>query len=190
LQKIQTFKRYQFSDDGVSPRSIPSLEGGQSQVTGNEHNEFGLTSVDKTNRLRMMAKRMKKIELAKNDLPRGVNYGPNNAKIGIMGFGSTLGPIMESMEQLDNKGIAVRFHQIRTIYPLLSEDLIDFSDSLDKIFVVENNYQGQLARMVRSAIGRNERIESITKFDGTSFKPREITNAIVSSVRGKMELGV
>ena len=190
LERIQTYKRYQFSEDGISPRSIPSLEGGQSQVTGNEHNEYGLTSVDTTNRLRMMSKRMKKVELAKSELPRGNNYGRKDAKIGIIGFGSTLGPILESMEQLKSKNIGVRFQQIRTIFPLLVEDLIEFSDPLDKIFVVENNYQGQLAKMIRSALGRNERIESITKFDGTSFKPREITNAISTSVQGKLELGV
>lgn len=190
LEKIQTYKRYQFSEDGISPRSVPSLEGGQSQVTGNEHNEYGLTSVDTTNRLRMMSKRMKKVELAKNELPRGNNFGRKDAKIGIIGFGSTLGPILESMEQLKSKNIGVRFQQIRTIFPLLVEDLIEFSDPLDKIFVVENNYQGQLAKMIRSALGRNERIESITKFDGTSFKPREITNAISTSIQGKLEMGV
>jgi 2-oxoglutarate/2-oxoacid ferredoxin oxidoreductase subunit alpha len=187
---VQTYKRYQFTEDGVSPRSIPSMEGGQSQVTGNEHNEFGITSVDKTNRLRMMSKRMKKIELAKNDLPRGNNFGPKDAKIGIIGFGSTFGPITESMEQLQNSQLSVRFHQIKTIYPLLIEDLKQFSDPLDRIFVIENNFQGQLANMIRSALVRNERVESITKFDGTSFKPREITNAIISSVKRRPELEI
>jgi 2-oxoglutarate ferredoxin oxidoreductase subunit alpha len=190
LANIQTYKRYQFTEDGVSPRSIPSLDGGQSQVTGNEHNEFGLTSVDRTNRLRMMSKRMKKVELAKNDLPKGNNFGVTDAKIGILGFGSTFGPIMESVEQLHDSEISVRFHQIRTIYPLLIEDLKQFSDPLEKIFVVENNFQGQLANMIRSALGGNERIESIIKFDGTSFKPREITQAIIASIRGTSKLEV
>jgi 2-oxoglutarate/2-oxoacid ferredoxin oxidoreductase subunit alpha len=190
LDKLATYKRYQFSEDGVSPRSIPSLEGGQSQVTGNEHNEFGITSVDKTNRLRMMSKRMKKVELAKSDLPKGNNFGPEEAKVGIIGFGSTFGPIMEAMKQLEQNQIGVRFHQIRTIFPILIEDLKQFSDPLERIFVVENNFQGQLANMIRSALGRNERIESITKFDGTSFKPREITQALVSALKGRSDLGV
>ena len=58
LSKMEVYKRYQFTDDGISLRTIPSQEGGQFQVTGNEHNEFGLVSIDKTNRLRMMRKRM------------------------------------------------------------------------------------------------------------------------------------
>jgi 2-oxoglutarate/2-oxoacid ferredoxin oxidoreductase subunit alpha len=186
LEKIDTYKRYQFTESGVSLRSIPSQQGGQSQVTGNEHNEFGMVSVDKTNRLRMMSKRMKKVELAKADLPRGVNYGSKDAKIGIIGFGSTFGPIMESLGDLSSRGVKVRFHQIRTIWPLLEDDLKQFTDPLEKIFVVENNFQGQVAAMIKSAIDRNSRINSITKFDGSSFKPKEITNAILSSMNLKI----
>ena len=190
IPRLETYKRYQFTEDGISPRSIPSLEGGQSQVTGNEHNEFGLVSVDKTNRLRMMSKRMKKVELAKNDLPKGINTGPKDAKIGIIGFGSTFGPIIEAMEKLKENQIPVRFHQIRTIYPLLIDDLKEFADPLERIFVVENNYQGQLSNMVKSVLARNERVESVTKFDGTSFKPIEIANAITSSINAKTSVTV
>ncbi|MHB1909462.1 MAG: 2-oxoacid:acceptor oxidoreductase subunit alpha [Nitrososphaerales archaeon] len=185
LSHLETYKRYQFSEDGVSWRSIPSQEGGQSQVTGNEHNEFGLVSVDKSNRLRMMTKRMKKVELAKADLPKGNNYGETHAKIGIIGFGSTFGPITESMKQLATAGIHVRYHQIRTIHPILVDDLKAFADPLERIFVVENNYSGQLANIVRSSLMRNERIENITKFDGNSFKPKEITNAIISTMQNR-----
>jgi 2-oxoglutarate/2-oxoacid ferredoxin oxidoreductase subunit alpha len=182
ISSIPVYKRYQFSEDGISPRSIPSMEGGQSQVTGNEHNEFGLVSVDKTNRLRMMAKRMKKVELAKNDLPRGRIFGSADAKIGIIGIGSTYGPIMESMAQLEKKGTKVKFHQLRTVFPMLEDDLSEFTGSLNRVFVVENNYQGQLAKMIRSMTPDNQKIVNITKFDGTSFKPMEITDAILSAM--------
>ncbi len=185
LSKLDIYKRYQFSENGVSPRSIPSQEGGQSHVTGNEHNEFGMVSVDKTNRLRMMSKRMKKLESARAELPRGVNVGETDAKIGIIGFGSTYGAIIESMEQLARRGISTRFHQVRTIYPLLGEDLNAFTDPLERIFVVENNYQGQLANMIKSILRRNERVESITKFDGSSFRPMEITGAITTAIQNK-----
>lgn len=186
ISKLPVYKRYQYSEDGISPRSIPSLEGGQSQVTGNEHNEFGLVSVDKTNRLRMMSKRMKKVDLAKSELPRGVNLGPIEAKIGIIGIGSTYGPITESMVQLEERGVKVKFHQLRTVFPLLEDDLNEFLDPLETVFVVENNYQGQLARMIKGISKDNSKIVNITKFDGTSFKPIEITNAILNSISKPM----
>ncbi len=183
LANFPVYKRYEFTEDGISWRSIPSEEGGQSQVTGNEHNEFGAVSTDRTNRLRMMRKRMMKLELAMKDLPKGNNFGPKGAKIGIIGFGSTFGPIIESMQQLAEKGVEVRFHQIRTIWPLLQDDLHDFIDRLDKVFIVENNYSGQLAGLIRSSLGESaEKIESVTKFDGSSFKPKEITGAVLSGI--------
>ena len=40
-------------------------------------------------------------------------------------------------------------------------------DQLDIVYVVENNYQGQLANLIRSSVGDSNRIESITKFDGS-----------------------
>lgn len=184
LGKMAVYKRYEFTSDGISWRSIPSQEGGESQVTGNEHNEFGAVSTDRINRLRMMRKRMTKLELAKRDLPKGNLFGPKDARVGIIGFGSTFGPIMESIEQLAEKRIPVRFHQIRTIWPLLEEDLRSFIDGLDRVFVVENNYSGQLASLIKRNIpDRADKIESITKFDGSSFKAREITGAVVSGTQ-------
>jgi len=186
LSKFSIYKRYEFTEDGISWRSIPSEEGGESQVTGNEHNEFGAVSTDRTNRLRMMRKRMAKLELAKQDLPKGNNFGPKTSKIGIIGFGSTYGPIVESMAQLAEKGVEVRFHQIRTIWPLLEDDLHDFIDRLDRVFIVENNYSGQLASLIIRSFGESsDKIESITKFDGSSFKPKEITGAILSGIDQK-----
>ncbi|MHB1868217.1 MAG: transketolase C-terminal domain-containing protein, partial [Nitrososphaerales archaeon] len=175
-------------DDGISLRTIPSQEGGQYQITGNEHNELGLVSVDKTNRLKMMHKRMNKLEVAKKDLPKGEVMGPKDAKIGIIGFGSTYGPIVESLQQLLDKGISVKFHQIRTIWPLLVDDLQEFIDKTDTIFVIESNYQGQLATLIRGAISDHAKIQSITKFDGSSFKPKEITSAISSFANQKVRV--
>ncbi len=186
LSKLEVYKRYEFTDDGVSPRSIPSQEGGQFQVTGNEHNEFGLVSVDKTNRLKMMRKRMLKLEVARKDLPKANIWGPNKAKIGIIGFGSSFGPIMESMKQLESDGHDAKFLQIKTIWPLLEDEIQAFLDLVDVVFVVENNYQGQLANLIRSAIGDSEKIQGITKFDGSSFKPIEITRAITSFLDSKV----
>jgi 2-oxoglutarate/2-oxoacid ferredoxin oxidoreductase subunit alpha len=187
LSRFPVYKRYEFTEDGISWRSFPSEEGGQSQVTGNEHNEFGAVSTDRTNRLRMMRKRMSKMELAKKDLPNGNNFGPKSAKIGIIGFGSTFGPIVESMVQLSDKGIEVRFHQIRTIWPLLEDDLHDFVDRLERVFVVENNYSGQLASLIGRSLGDSSgKIESITKFDGSSFKPKEIAGAIISEINTRV----
>jgi pyruvate ferredoxin oxidoreductase alpha subunit len=105
--------------------------------------------------------------------------GLKSARIGIVSFGSTFGAITEGMNQLAKRGVSVRFHQIRTIWPILADDLREFIDSVDTVFVIESNYQGQLASLIKGAVG-SEKIQSMTKFDGSSFKPIEITNAILT----------
>jgi len=135
-----------------------------------------------------MRKRMNKLEVAKKDLPKGEVIGSKDAKIGIIGFGSTYGPIVESIQQLSEKGIVVKFHQIRTIWPLLVDDLQEFIEKTDVVFVIESNYQGQLATLIRGAIDDNAKIQSITKFDGSSFKPKEITSAISSFADQKVSV--
>ncbi len=94
---------------------------------------------------------------------------------------------VESMVQLSDKGIEVRFHQIRTIWPLLEDDLHDFVDRLERVFVVENNYSGQLASLIGRSLGDSSgKIESITKFDGSSFKPKEIAGAIIPEINTRV----
>lgn len=188
LSKLETYKRYEITDDGVSLRSIPSQEAGMFQVTGNEHNEYGLVSVDTTNRLRMMHKRMAKLEFAKKDLPKGNTIGKSDSRVGVIGFGSTYGPIVESIRNLEEIGMSVKFHQIKCIWPLLEDDVQSFIDTVDSVFVVECNYQGQLANLLRASLGDSEKIHSITKFDGSSFKPMEITRAISSFAKFKGEV--
>ncbi len=91
------------------------------------------------------------------------------------------------MQQLTEKGIPVKFHQIRTIWPLLADDLHEFIDTVDTVFIIESNYQGQLAALIRGAIGDSSKLQGITKFDGSSFKPTEIANAISSFSNSKVD---
>ena len=89
------------------------------------------------------------------------------------------------MQQLSEKGMPVKFHQIRTICALLADDINEFFDTVDVVFVIESNYQGQLATLIRGAIGGSSKLQGITKFDGI-FKPVEITNAISSFATSKV----
>ena len=188
LSKLDVYKRYQFTEDGVSVRSIPSQKGGHFQVTGNEHNEFGSVSVDRTNRLKMMHKRMAKLEVAKKELPKGKLFGDKSARIGIIGFGSTYGPIIESIQQLAGVGTKVKYFQIQTIWPMLEDDVKAFLETVDLAFVVESNYQGQLANLIRSALEDSGKVQGITKFDGSSFKAIEIARAVSSFLVSKASI--
>jgi 2-oxoglutarate ferredoxin oxidoreductase subunit alpha len=179
LEKLPTYKYYQLTEDGISPHVPPGTPGVTAQVTGNEHNEEGHVSVNPENRVRMMEKRMGKMVWARDDLPLPHQYGDPQAKIGFVGYGSTWGPIREAQELLQARGVPTRFFQARTLYPVQTHTLEPFLQAVDVVYVVEHNYQGQYARLIREALPHlNSKIRSIRKFDGLSFRAADIIGSV------------
>jgi len=85
---LTEYKAYKFTEDGISPYAPPGTPGLWAEITGNEHDEWGHVSVNATNRVRMMKKRMEKMTRARDDLPATRFFGDPDAKIGFVGYGS------------------------------------------------------------------------------------------------------
>ena len=172
------YKRFAFADDGVSPRVIPGVEGGMHLAPGSEHNEAGVITENARNRARMMEKRMSKMESARADLPQALIHGDPHAPIGIIGYGSNRGPIAEAQERLAASGVATKFIELRTLWPFPEEEVRAFIDDAAHVFVVENNYTGQLERLARYVVGPLERMHRVLKYNGRPFRPIEIIEPI------------
>ncbi len=185
LDKMAAYKRYEFTPNGVSPRTIPGMKGGESQVTGNEHDEWGHVSVNVDNRKMMMAKRMMRLRLVKDDLPAAQIWGDDDrARVGFIGYGSTYGPIREAQAILKHKGISSRFFQARTLWPVPVDSLASFMETVRVAFVVEHNYLGQFGMLIREYINTRN-LESILKYDGNSYKGIEIAQHVESTLEGR-----
>lgn len=180
---MSEYKVYRYSDDGVSPYAPPGTPGLWAEITGNEHDEWGHVSVNPTNRNRMMKKRMGKMVHARDELPPSRLFGDANAKIGFIGYGSTSGPIRETQEILAARGIQTRYLQARTIFPVPVHELDPFLHEVDVAYIVEHNYTGQFARLVREFLPwHHAKLRSILKYDGFSFRTPQII-AEVKEVR-------
>ncbi len=179
IEKLDVYKRYEINDEGVSPFVKPGTPGGFSLVTGNEHDEFGLVSTDPDNRVRMMDKRMNKIENAKTLLPKARHFGEKEAEIGFIGIGMTYGVILESMELLGKEGISSQYLQPRTIWPVLDE-VIDFVENCSRVYVVEYNAVGQLAHLFMHQGADSTKINNILKYNGTPFRPYELAQRVLT----------
>ncbi|NPA80424.1 MAG: 2-oxoacid:acceptor oxidoreductase subunit alpha [Thermotogae bacterium] len=180
------FLRYEITEDGVSPRSIPGYPGTFFNANSNEHDETGYTTEDIDMRKRMVDKRLRKYmtALKNGDLPAPVYSGDENAEVGIIGFGATMGPILEAMEQLKDKGIPTRFMRLRTLMPLHEDEVRDFISKHRYVFVVELNALGQLYNYLKRYTTEHDKLHSITKYVGQMFRPREIAEAIEKVVKG------
>jgi 2-oxoglutarate ferredoxin oxidoreductase subunit alpha len=172
------YQRYAFSADGVSPRVIPGVPGGMHLAAGSEHNEAGVITENARNRARMMEKRMGKLEAMRDELPRALVHGVADADLAIVGYGANRGPIAEAVDRLGAAGVPVRFLQLRTLWPFPEDDIRQFVRGAQHVFVVENNYGGQLERLIRSVVGPLDALHGVRKYDGRPFRPIEVIEAV------------
>lgn len=185
LAKISDYRRYQSTDLGISPRARPGQKGGIFWTTGDEHDEYGHITEAADLRMRMMNKRMRKIELASQVIPdskKATLYGPKSAPVTIIGWGSTKGAILDGMEELKASGIVTNFLQIRYVSPFPTE-LVQkvLSESRRKI-AIENNYTAQMAGVIRETTGIAVD-NKILKYDGRPFSQNEIYEGVSDIVK-------
>lgn len=168
------FKRYEVTEDGVSPRVIPGMKNGIHHVTGVEHDETGKPSEVAGNRQAQMDKRLRKLNNIKFNNPIHVHAPHEEPDVLIVGFNSTRGTIEEAMGRLENDGVKVNHAQVRLIHPFPTQELLPYVKAAKKVFVVEYNATGQLTSILKMNVGHAEKISSILKYDGDPFLPKEI----------------
>lgn len=148
------WKRYEDTPSGVSRRSLPGTDGGMHIVTGLEHDEDGHAQYTGANHERMHAKRYRKLASFLDAFARPAEiHQPVGARIGVIGWGSTYGTILEARAQGEQIGLPVAHCQLRLISPLPTETIVSFCQGLDTVLVVEENYTGQLAGIIRAQTG-------------------------------------
>ncbi|MFN7250760.1 MAG: 2-oxoacid:acceptor oxidoreductase subunit alpha [Anaerobacillus sp.] len=171
------FKRYEVTEDGISPRVIPGMKNGIHHVTGVEHNEQGKPSEDPTNRINQMNKRLTKLNTLHKHFPNPIfaNAPHEEADLLVIGFNSTRGTIEEILPRFEKDGLKVNHAQVRLLHPFPVDELKPLMDKAKKVVVVENNATGQLAQIIKMNVS-NAKLENILKFDGNPFLPSEIYN--------------
>jgi len=168
------FKRYEVTEDGISPRTIPGMKNGIHHVTGVEHAETGKPSESAINRIAQMDKRFRKVENIRFNTPVYKNAPHEDADLLIVGFNSTRGAIEEAMVRLEKDGLKVNHAQIRLIHPFPTDEVLPLVRSAKKVIVVENNATGQLANIMKMNVGHAEKITKFVKYDGNPFLPHEV----------------
>jgi 2-oxoglutarate ferredoxin oxidoreductase subunit alpha len=174
------YLRYAPSANGVSPMSLPGMPGGQYVATGLEHNETGRPRYDPKTHVAMTEKRFQKFEAARLDAPPPDRHGDPTAEVGIVTWGSTMGNVIEAVDQLAERGIKVDAIAPKMLWPLPDHQLRDFIMSKRKVIVVEVNYTGQLAQLL-AARYRNDLIR-LNTYGGVPFRVGDIVTFVESEV--------
>jgi 2-oxoglutarate ferredoxin oxidoreductase subunit alpha len=180
------YERYEIADGGVSPMAVPGGKGAYVS-TGIEHDEAGNPHYEPELHEAMMAKRFRKLEILAEE-GRITFTGPENADVGILGWGSTEGAALEAAEICLDRGLKVATCYPRVLGPLPVERIRRWAGGMRRIVVPELNVTGQFARLVRADTGLE--VESVTKATGLPFTARQIADFVTDGDPPRDDSGV
>jgi 2-oxoglutarate ferredoxin oxidoreductase subunit alpha len=174
IKTDEDYKRYKFTDDGISPRGIPGYGKGLVAVDSDEHDEAGHITEDLGLRVEMVDKRLKKFELLKDEAIPPELVGSEDYKNLIVCWGSTYNIVKEAVKNLGRDDTA--FLHFKQVYPLPGQTS-DYLKKARRIIMVENNATSQFAKLIKlhTSIEIKDRI---LKYDGLSFYAEELTEKL------------
>ncbi len=173
------FQRYADTPSGISPMSIPGMKSGQYTAEGLEHLPSGAPEYTPEIHTENMEKRARKIRAAAEDAEKwGMfeKFGDEDARIAILGWGSTIGPVREAVDKARAEGIKVAVFYTKMIFPLPTTSMGKFIQNRETIIVPEMNYTGQFARMIQAEFWRE--VVSVRKYGGVPLSMREVYEKI------------
>ncbi|MFB5610593.1 MAG: 2-oxoacid:ferredoxin oxidoreductase subunit alpha [Nitrosopumilaceae archaeon] len=187
LEKIEgdNYKRFALTDDGISPRSRIGLDNGVFWNTGDESDEYGHISEDPVGRVKMMDKRMSRLDLFLNKVPKEqqiVSHGVHDFT--IISWGSTKGPILDALEMLKEEGKDVGFVQFKLLHPFPAEYAKSLLQNAKTIIDIEANHTGQLGQIFKQNLGRDVDY-FIVKYTGRGMTCTEIYDSLKKIIENK-----
>lgn len=175
----QNFKRFAFTENGISPRPVPGQKGGIFCASTDEHYESGLLMEEEETRTKMMDKRGRKLDEAEKYLKgkQTKTHGPEDAGLTLVFWGSTKGPVLEAARLLERDGIKARLLQVVCMSPFPASEVSEILEKSKMAIAVEQNKSAQLASLIREKTGilLDKRI---LKYSGRPFYPEEICRGV------------
>jgi 2-oxoglutarate ferredoxin oxidoreductase subunit alpha len=171
------YRRHEITKSGISPRAFPGQTQALVVTDSDEHDEEGHPIEDAQMRTAQMQKRLRKLFNLRQESNSPGLYGPQKADTTLIGWGSTYGALLETIDILRKEGASINLLHLTELWPFPAEAVADALGSARKSYVIENNATGQLARLIKMETGK-EVSGRILKYDGRPFTPLYIVDAV------------
>ncbi len=181
----EPFERYKNTATGISPMSLPGMKGGQYVAEGLEHYADGSPSYAPDTHIENMDKRARKIRLAVAEAEKWSMYekfGDDDARVCVLGWGSTIGPVHEAIEKAQAHGMKVAALYVKMLSPLPTKLIADFIANRDVIIVPELNHTGQFGRMIQAQFWRE--VVSLCRYGGMPLAMCDVYDEIEKAYAG------
>ncbi len=188
LDRLCGFARYKDIDgDGIGYRTLPGTPHPAAAyfARGSGHNEKAQYSERADDFENNMERLNRKFETARSFVPRPEIIKGNNAKIGIIGYGTSHWGITESRDQLRSEyAIETDYLRLRA-YPFTRE-VHEFVEQHEHVYVVEQNRDAQMLSLLKLDLKPELtlRLRSLAHITGLPLDARSITDEL-TSMEGK-----
>ena len=187
LERAEKFRRYADVDgDGIPWRSLPGVHPKGAYFTrGSGHNDAAGYSEDAGDYERLMDRLKRKFATAAALVPAPLlQRADKKASLGLVSLGSCDDAVTEARDRLQREGIRSNYLRIRA-FPF-NDQVQAFLDEHERIFVIEQNRDGQLrSLLINECSVDGRRLESILHYDGLPMA----AGLLVAAVRERLNKG-
>ncbi|MEW6118259.1 MAG: 2-oxoacid:acceptor oxidoreductase subunit alpha [Nitrospirota bacterium] len=171
FRRLSEYKRFAFTETGVSPLGVPGEAKHVVVVDSDEHDEEGHIVEDADTRIKMVQKRLlKKLPLIREEIEPPLLYGDEKPEIVLAGWGSMYGVMREAVDEL-SKDKSIAMLHFSEIAPFPATDKFDYLSLLQNAkltLCIEQNSLGQFALFMKMQTGY-EFNGLINRYDGRPF---------------------
>ncbi len=146
------FRFRDYDADGIPYRTVPGTDHPRAAyfARGTGHNDMGIYSERSDDWVQNLTRIHRKFDTARGIVPQPVtDYDPSKS-IGIISYGSNDPAIREARDRMALDGIETNYMRIRALP--LAQEVYDFVKKHDRVYVVENNFDGQMWQILRTEV--------------------------------------
>ncbi len=146
------FRFRDYDGDGIPYRTVPGTDHPRSAffTRGTGHNDMAVYSERSDDWVQNLQRIHRKFNTARGVVPQPVTDYDANKSIGILSYGSNDAAIQEARDRMVADGIETNYMRVRALP--LSQDVYDFCKKHERVYVVENNFDGQMWQILRTEV--------------------------------------
>ena len=186
LEKLGEFARFRDVDgDGITYRTLPGNEHPLSPwlARGTGHDENAVYSERPNDWLKNMERINRKHETAKQYVPKPVMQRQDDARIGLIAFGSSDPAVVEARDRLAGDGIATDYLRIRALP--FTKEVSEFIRQHEQIYVIEMNFDGQMRQLLQLEVPEEAaKIRSLSLSNGLPLSAGWVVESIIEALGG------
>ncbi len=144
-----------YDGDGVGYRTIPGTDHPRAGyfTRGTGHTDNATYSERREDWLNNIGRLHRKFDTARTLVPQPIIDFDPAKRIGILSYGSNDPAIQEARDSLAARGVETNYLRVRALP--LNQEVYDFVTGHEKVYVIENNYDGQMAQILNMEISQS-----------------------------------